>query len=163
MRLKLEELNTIDELKKEIRNSKDGKYQLRVITIMMAKRGVKSKEIQEELMISPNTYYKWIHKYNSGGLKALKAIRIKGRAEGNPKYENKIFKEVFESLDKMEEYWSIPKMQKLVKKLHNVDVPYETMRMRVKRARYSYKSNRPSPYKGNEEKKASFKKKALKR
>lgn len=158
MALKIEELNTIEELKREIRDSKDGKYQLRVTTVMMAKRGVRSKEIQKELLIAPNTYYKWIHKYNEGGLKALKNIRIKGRVEGNPKYEEKIFKEVFEAIDKMEEYWSIPKMQKLVKELHKVEVPYETMRMRVKRAGYSYKSNRPSPYKGNKEKQDSFKK-----
>jgi len=39
-----------------------------------------------------------------------------------------------------------------------VQVPDETMRMRVKRAGYSYKSNRPSPYKGDEELQEEFKK-----
>jgi len=58
----------------------------------------------------------------------------------------------------MDEYWSIPKMQKLVEELHGVKVPYETMRMRVKRAGYSYKSNRPSPYKGDAELQEEFKK-----
>lgn len=50
------------------------------------------------------------------------------------------------------------KMQKFVLELHDVQVPDETMRMRVKRAGYSYKSNRPSPYKGDEELQEEFKK-----
>jgi transposase len=62
----------------------------------------------------------------------------------------------------MQEYWSVAKMQKFVKELHNIEVPNETMRMRVKRAGYSYKSNRPSPYKGDKEKQEEFKKTDLK-
>ena len=81
-----------------------------------------------------------------------------GRKDGNPKYDDKIFIEVFEKLELMQEYWSIPKMQKLVLELHKIKVPYETMRMRVKRAGYSYKSNRPSPYKGDKALQEEFKK-----
>ena len=65
---------------------------------------------------------------------------------------------MFEKLNAMDEYWSIPKMQKLVEELHSIKVPYETMRMRVKRAGYSYKSNRPSPYKGDAQLQEEFKK-----
>jgi transposase len=43
-----------------------------------------------------------------------------------------------------------------------LEVPNETMRMRVKRAGYSYKSNRPSPYKGDKVKQEEFKKMDLK-
>jgi len=39
----------------------------------------------------------------------------------------------------MDEYWSVPKMQKLILELHDIAIPYETMRMRVKRAGYSFK------------------------
>ena len=114
------------------------------------------------MLISKNTYYHWLHSYNDGGTEALKAIKKVGQKNGNPKYDDKIFKEVFAKLDLMEEYWSIPKMQKLVLELHNVQVPYETMRMRVKRAGYSYKSNRPSPYKGDKGLQEEFKKMDLK-
>ena len=41
----------------------------------------------------------------------LKKIRITGRKEGNPKWENGIFEKLFKKVDTMEEYWSIPKMQ----------------------------------------------------
>lgn len=119
-------------------------------------------EIQKVLLISRHVYYTWIHKYNNGGMQALKQHNS-GRKDGDPKYDDKIFAEVFEKLDLMQEYWSIPKMQKLVLELHEIHVPYETMRMRVKRAGYSYKSNRPSPYKGDEELQEEFKKTASRR
>ena len=100
--------------------------------------------------ISSATYCKWLKNYNENGKDILKQHNS-GRKNGNPKYEEKIFTEVFEKLDLMEEYWSIVKLQKLVLELHSIEVPNETMRMRVKRAGYSYKSNRPSPYKCDEE------------
>ena len=158
MAIKIIEHDTIEELKREARDTVDGRYQLRLNTIILAKQGVKTKDIFEKMLISKNTYYHWLHSYNDGGTEALKAIKRVGQKNGNPKYDDKIFKEVFAKLDLMEEYWSIPKMQKLVLELHNVQVPYETMRMRVKRAGYSYKSNRPSPYKGDKELQDNFKK-----
>lgn len=151
MAIKIKEYDTIEELRREARDTIDGRYQLRLNTIILAKQGLKIKDIFEKLLISKNTYYHWLHNYNNGGKEALKAIKRVGQKKGNPKYNDKIFKEVFEKLDLMEEYWSIPKMQKLVLELHKVEVPSETMRMRIKRAGYSYKSNRPSPYKGDEE------------
>lgn len=158
MNIKLADYNTIEELQYEARWSKDGRYQLRVNTIILVKQREKRANILSKMMISKNTYYHWIHTYNIGGLEALKNIKKTGRKEGNPKYDDKIFKELFQKLDMMDEYWSIPKMQKLVLELHKISVPYETMRMRVKRAGYSYKSNRPSPYKGDENKQEHFKK-----
>jgi len=158
MAIKIKEHETIEELKKEIRESVDGRYQLRLRTILLAREGNSYKTIVDKMLINTATYYKWLHHYNDGGCQALKNIKITGRKEGNPKYDAKIFTEVFEKLDAMDEYWSIPKMQKFVEEKHGIKVPYETMRMRVKRAGYSYKSNRPSPYKGDEELQAEFKK-----
>ncbi len=155
--IKLKEHDTEDELLKEIRSTSNGRYQHRLRTILLAKRGMASKDIREELMISSATYSKWLKSYNEHGKDILKQHNS-GRKDGNPKYDEKIFKELFEKLDLMEEYWSVPKMQKLVLELHNIQVPYETMRMRVKRSGYSYKSNRPSPYKGNEELQKNLKK-----
>lgn len=148
--IQLKNHDTEDELLQEIRNTNDGRYQHRLRTILLAKRGVSSKEIREELLISSATYCKWLKNYNEHGKDILKQHNS-GRKNGNPKYKENIFIEVFEKLDLMEEYWSIVKLQKLVLEHHNIEVPNETMRMRVKRAGYSYKSNRPSPYKGDEE------------
>ena len=158
MAIKIKEHETIEELKKEIRESVDGRYQLRLRTILLAREGNSYKTIVDKMLINTATYYKWLHHYNDGGCQALKNIKITGRKEGNPKYDAKIFTEVYEALDIMDEYWSIPKMQKLVEEKHGIKVPYETMRWRVKKAGYSYKSNRPSPYKGDEELQVEFKK-----
>jgi len=155
--IKVQNHDSENELLQEIRKSNNGRYQHRLRTILLAKRGLIAKAIQAELLISSATYCKWLKNYNKHGKDILKQHNS-GRKNGNPKYDAKIFKEVFEKLDLMEEYWSIPKMQKLVLELHNVKVPDETMRMRVKRAGYSYKSNRPSPYKGDEELQEEFKK-----
>lgn len=158
MAIKIEEHNSIDELRKEVRHSTDGRYQLRLNSIILAKEKMPIKEILKKMLIGRTAYYRWVDAYNKGGMQALKNIQYSGQKDGNPKYDSKIFKEVFEKLDLMDEYWSVPKMQKLVLELHGVDVPYETMRMRVKRAGYSYKSNRPSHYKGDEAKQEEFKK-----
>jgi len=155
--IKLKEHDTEEELLQEIRNIKNGRYQHRLRAVLFLKRGYKAKDIQKELLISSATYCSWIKKYNEHGKDILKEHRS-GRKEGNPKYDAKLFQEVYEALDAMDEYWSIPKMQKLVEEKHGVKVPYETMRLRIKKAGYSYKSNRPSPYKGDKELQEEFKK-----
>ena len=157
MRLKIAEHNTIEELEEEIRAQQPGRYRLRLQAILLAKQGKSNKEVQKTLLISRHAFYSWIHKYNDGGLEKLKEYN-RGRKEGNPKYDAKIFAEVFEALERMDEYWSIPKMQKLVEEKHGIKVPYETMRHRVKKAGYSYKSDRPSPYKGDKGLQEEFKK-----
>ena len=141
--------DTEDELLQEIRKSNNGRYQHRLRAILLVKRGLTATAIQAELLISSATYCKWLKNYNEHGKDILKQHNS-GRKNGNPKYDSKIFEELFKQLDLMQEYWSVIKMQKFVKELHDIEVPNETMRMRVKRAGYSYKSNRPSPYKGDE-------------
>ncbi len=155
--IQLKNHDTEDELLQEIRKSTNGRYQHRLRTILLAKRGLVAKVIQAELLISSATYCKWLKNYNEHGKDILQQHNS-GRKDGNPRYEEKIFKELFEKIDLMEEYWSVIKMQKFVKELHDIHVPSETMRMRVKRAGYSYKSNRPSPYKGDEELQKNLKK-----
>jgi len=97
MRIKIAEHNTIDEIENEIKNVLPGRYRLRLQTIFLAKRGIHPQEIQKTLLISRHAFYTWIHKYNDGGMEALKQHN-RGRKEGNPKYDAKIFKELFEKL-----------------------------------------------------------------
>jgi len=61
----LKEHDTEEDLKTEIRYTKDGRYQLRLRAILLAKTGVLAKDIQKELMISSSTYCSWIKKYNN--------------------------------------------------------------------------------------------------
>ena len=62
-------------LRQEIRQSKDGRYQLRLRAILMRKEGAKSIQIQRELKIGPHTYARWVKKYNEGGKEALARMK----------------------------------------------------------------------------------------
>lgn len=134
MRIMITEHDTIETLQKAISKTDDKRYRRRLRTIILAKKGVSAVRIQKEVAISPKTYYLWLHRYNDGGMQALKETRTPGRSEGNPKYDDAIFMELFERLKEDKTQWTIMRMQAFVKTLHGVDVPYETMRMRVKRA-----------------------------
>ena len=95
--LELKEHNTIEELEKKIRKTKGGRYLLRIQCILLRKEGMRPGEIEERLLISRNTYSKWIRRYNEKGLEALKYRHTGGKREV---WSIKYFKELFEELDK---------------------------------------------------------------
>ena len=156
--MKIIKHNTIDELKKEIKRTEPNRYKIRLQTILLSMQRTFYKDILKTLSISSRSYYSWIYRYNKGGLKSLKHYSKGGRPKGSSKYNSQIFIKLFKELDTMQEYWSIIKMQKFIYDTHSVSIPNETLRKIVKRAGYSYKSNRPSPYKGDKEKQETFKK-----
>jgi len=153
--IEVKNYHTIEELKREIRNSKDGRYSLRIQCIILRKEGKSTKEIQETLLISRDTFSRWIRRYNKEGLKGLKNKKPRGRKN---KWDNSLFKELFEELDKNKGFWTIKKMQKFIKERHNIKIPEESLRRKVHKAGYSWKSSRPSPYKGDKKKQEDFKK-----
>jgi len=59
-RLEVKDLHTIDELKREIRNTKDGRYSLRLRCILLRKEGRRTKEIQETLLVSREFIARWM-------------------------------------------------------------------------------------------------------
>ena len=82
MALKLKNNNTLEELKQEMRKATDGRYQLRINTIILLKEGQRSGKIQERLLIGSDTYCRWIRSYNKGGLEALKNIKSQDEKRG---------------------------------------------------------------------------------
>ena len=156
-KLELKNHDSKKELKEEIRKTKDGRYELKLRVILMAKEGYSPTEIKKILMIAGATYSRWIKQYNEEGKEGLKRYE-RGRKEGNPKWDKKIFEELFKKLDKMEEYWSVPKMREWIKEEYKKDIPDSTIEYHLHKANYSWKTNRPSPYKGDKEKQESFKK-----
>jgi len=153
--IELKNHNSIEELRRELRYAKDGRYSLRLQCIILKKEGRKPKEIQEILLISRVTYGKWIRQYNEEGLDGLRSKKPTGRKE---KWDNNLFKELFEELDKNKGFWTIKKMQKFIEEKHNVKIPEESIRRRLHKYGYSWKTSRPSPYKGDKGKQEEFKK-----
>ena len=61
-------------------------------------------------------------------------------------------------IPKLKEYKTIKKMQKLIEEKDKVKIPEESIRRKLHKVGYSWKSSRPSPYKGDREKQKEFKK-----
>jgi len=154
-RLEVKDLHTVEELKREIRETKDGRYSLRLRCVLLRKEGKSTKEIQESLLVSREFIARWIRRYNEKGLEALKYRHTGGRREV---WSIKYFKELFEELDKGKGVWTIKKMQKFIEDIHKVKISEESIRRRLHKYRYSWKTSRPSPYKGDKEKQEEFKK-----
>ena len=154
-RLKVKEHHNIKELREEFKKSKNGRYSLRLQCIIMAKEGIKAGEIEEKLLISADTYGKWIKRYNEKGLEGLKR---KKREKQYQKWKDELYKELYEELDKNKGYWTVKIMQKFIEEKHNVKIPEETIRRKIHQKGYSWKTSRPSPYKGDKERQEEFKK-----
>jgi transposase len=162
MAIEVKEHDSIEELKREIRQAKDGKYRNRLQTILLSKQKKKVKDIKEYMLISHPTYISWIKKYNDGGKEALRDM-CSGRKGGNPKWDKAIFEALFKKLDSMEEWWSVPKMREWIEEEYKKSIPKQTIEYHLHKNNYSWKTNRPSPYKGDKQKQEDFKKTQLKR
>ena len=153
--------DTEEELRKEISTTKDGRYRLRVQTVLLVMQGLHSEQIMQQLLISRNSIFRWVQWYNEDGLEGLKNVSVGGRAEGNPKWDDTIFIALFEKLDTMEEFWSVPKMQSWIEEQYNLKIPVNTIHNRLRVNGYTFKSSRPNPYKGDPDLQAAFKKTEL--
>jgi len=154
-KLELKNHHKIEELREEFKKSKDGRYSLRIESIILKKEGKRTKEIEEILLVSRMSLSKWIRRYNERGLEGLKTKKTTGRKE---KWGEEFFKELFEELDKNKGFWTVKKMQKFIEEKHNVKIPVESIRRKIHKSGYSWKTSRPSPYKGDKEKQEEFKK-----
>lgn len=153
----LKERHTIKKLKEMIKKCSDEPQKTRIRAIINIKRGKKRSEVAEMLSCSRDSITNWINAYNEKGLEGL-ATNLGGRKEGNPKWNTEIFSSLAKEIDKQKRYWSIPLMQKWILEHKKEEIPEQTVWYHMKSLRYSYKSARPHPYKGDREKQALFKK-----
>lgn len=157
-RLTIQPHNTIEELTYEIKTTRDGRYRLRVQTILLSLQKMRTVDIVKQLLIGRHSVSIWIKLYNQHGLDGLKNFSLGGRREGDVKWSNEIFTALFEKLDSMDEFYSVPKMQSWIEDTYGVTIPQNTIHNRLRAGGYTFKSSRPNPYKGNPNLQASFKK-----
>lgn len=163
MAIILKNSHTSEQLKALLTTSKDELTKTRIKILLLVKKGKLRREIVEQLSVNADTITDVIKRYNLNGLESLK-VNKGGRPNGNPVWNNEIFEKLIIEIDKQAEYWSIPKMQTWIEKNHQVNIPEQTVWYRMfKINRFSFKSARPHPYKGNKEKQDAFKKKVLQR
>jgi transposase len=156
----LKEHDTLPLLLQILKKSRDAGQKTRIRGIISTKKGKKRKEVAEELSVSYDSVGDWVKKYNEGGTNALKTNKG-GRPKGGLKWSKDIFDDLIQEIEKEPRYWSIPLMQRWLKERHKADIPEITVWYRMDKLKYSYKSARPHPYKGDTEKQNSFKKGGL--
>jgi len=151
---------SIGDIELEIKKTRDGRYRLRLQAVMLATQGLGSTLICKRLLINRKTLFVWIKLYNDKGLEGLRHISLGGRDKGCVKWDNEIFTALFNKLDAMEEFYSVPKMQVWIKETYDATIPQNTIHNRLRDNGYTFKSSRPNPYKGDPNLQASFKKMA---
>lgn len=157
----LAKTHTLNELLEAKNKSSDLGQKLRLRAIINIKKGKLVGQVAEELLVSRRSVGVWQNIYNEKGIDGLKTNKG-GRREGNPKWDASIFDDLAKEIDKGG-YWSIPRMQEWLRENHDKDIPEQTVWYRMDQLKYSYKSSRPHPIKGNKEKQDSFKKGVLSR
>ena len=156
-RIPLAEHDTLEGLKVKLKSIHDPAHKTRIRAIINTKKGSSRKEVSEVLSVSYDTIGDWVKKYNEGGVAALKTNKG-GRSEGNPKWDTRIFDDLTKEIDKGGRYWSIPLMCAWIKDHKKREIPENTVWYHMADLKYSYKSARPHPYKGDTEKQEAFKK-----
>jgi transposase len=153
---------TLDELVKIKNKSSDNGQKLRLRAIINIGKGKTLSQTAEDLLTSRRSVGIWYLKYNENGTEGLLSNKG-GRKEGNPKWDSEIFEKLIEHLKNTGGYWSVPKMQEWIKETFKKTIPQQTIWYHLIIKKFSYKSSRPHPYKGDKEQQESFKKRALSR
>jgi transposase len=131
---------------------------LTVIARILEEPGVGSRQLCQEYLVDRNTITGWVKLYNEGGMGLLQEMKKRGVRPGSYTWSEEMFQALFDEINKQEEHWSGPKMQVWLEERFGKEVPLRTIYNRLRMAGISYKSGRPTPYKGNGEEQEAFKK-----
>ena len=156
----LKTTHTISELIAIKNKSTDEGQKLKLRAIINLKRGKLVKQVSDELVVSRQSLSAWQKIYNERGVDGLLTNKG-GRTEGNPVWDTAIFTALTNHVKEKGGYWSVPKIQEWIEKKYNKVIPLQTIWYHLCLLEFSYKSSRPSPYKGDTERQESFKKRAL--
>jgi transposase len=158
--IQLQKHHSVEELQEYVKKCTDHLQKTRVKVIIGIAKGKTRTEVANNFQINIDSVTDWIKKYNTDGLIGLKTNKG-GRKEGNPKWSSEIFDILFKEIEKNDRYWSIPRMQEWIQDNFKKEIPEQTVWYHLNANRYSYKSARPHPYKGDKDAQESFKKRAL--
>lgn len=155
----LRDRDTMAQLRSALKQARDPVLAMRLKAIILRKRGQNPQEVARSLLVSDRAVRNWVLAYNAGGVLGLKP-KPPGRPEGNPKWDSSVFNDLAREIDKGG-YWSIPKMQEWLAVEKRVNIPEQTVWYRMDQLHYSYKSARPRPMSGSQERQEAFKKGGL--
>lgn len=146
-------------LRRKIKESSNEAQKARIRAIIHMKEGATRVEVARRFVVDTDSLTNWVKAYNAGGVDAL-AMSTGGRPEGNPKWDTRIFDALAEEINKGG-YWSVPRMQEWIRTHHRHDIPEQTVWYHMDQLGYSYKSARPHPVQGSQERQEAFKKRGF--
>lgn len=151
--------HTLQEIRLEMRQARDVWYRLRLslIELLIENPRIKIREIKEKLLISTASIYQWTECYSQKGLAGLASIKRNGGNHNKSKINPEHLDALKAEIDQQDRYWSIPLMQAWLQEHCGISIPAETLRYQMSK-RYSYKSGRPAPDKGDRDAQGRFKK-----
>jgi transposase len=153
----LKDMHTIEQLVAYKKQSRDEDQKLRLRAIINLKRGKGVNQVADELVTTRRSISTWVRKYNTAGISGLQTNKG-GRPEGNPIWNTDMFDELTKHIADTGGYWSVPTMQGWIEKKYHKTIPQQTIWYHLCLKKFSYKSSRPHPYKGNREQQELFKK-----
>lgn len=138
--VKLRDDISIDLVQKQIKTTSDGIFRLRLMIIeKLLSTNLSLNAVAKSLIVNRETVAKCLNLFNKGGLEALKPKKA-GRKEGNPKYDNLIFKDLINAL-KTHESWSTQDMKEYIKNKAGLEIPESTIYYRLSKLGYSKRAN----------------------
>lgn len=156
-KIQLKNRHTIAQLEDAIKKTTDEAQKTRLRAIIKVKEGHTKTSVANYFVIGRLAVISWIKVYNEKGIDGLHMSKG-GRPEGNPVWDPRIFSELTKELDRQRRCWSLPLMRVWITKKFRKDIPEQTIWYHLNLLKYSYKSVRPHPYKGDKEAQEAFKK-----
>lgn len=155
-RITVQRRDSVTALRLKIKESSNEGQKARIRAIIHIKEGATRVEVARRFVVDTDSLTSWVKAYNKGGVDALNMSKG-GRPEGNPKWDTAVFDALAKAIDRGG-YWSIPRMREWIREHHHEDIPEQTVWYRMDQRGYSYKSARPHPAQGDNEKQETFKK-----
>jgi transposase len=161
-RLKVEIAETVEELKQQLKHQKKGQQKERLQMLYWLKSGqVKTRqELAKRLARNESTIYRWLQKYQQGGLTKLLEVKVAPGIES--KIKGQVLEQLQQKLSQPEGFESYRAIQSWLAKLCGVEIGYSTVHRIV---RYQLKAKlkvpRPRALKTTEQQQQTYKKKCL--
>ncbi len=159
-RLKVEIAETVEELKQQLKHQKKGQQKERLQMLYWLKSGqVKTRqELAKRLARNESTIYRWLQKYQQGGLTKLLEVKVAPGIES--KIKGQVLEQLQQKLSQPEGFESYRAIQSWLAKLCGVEIGYSTVHRIV---RYQLKAKlkvpRPRSLKTTEQQQQTYKKK----
>ena len=133
---------SVQSIRKTIKSTSDGTFRLRLMIVekLLSCPNLSLQSVAKDLIVNRETVAKCLNLFNEGGLELLRPKQA-GRKEGNPKYDDKIFEDLLETIRKDHFNWSVYQMKSHIRETFGLEIPESTIYYRMSKMGYSKRLN----------------------